>query len=827
LRLHRRLQTAADALTCCVVVGSVLAFGAVHVPVMVVCGAVLCAVAIFHLARGAALPAPAVVCALAAAFTALQATPLPTAWVHALSPHAARFWSSAQIAGGEPAFASLSVSPAATSVEALKWLMYAAAFVAGRAMATRRGERSVVALQLFSAVALAATTLTHGVFGLKRVYGFFEPSFETSTWLVGPLLNSNNLASYLNLGAFCGFGLLRSREPPPLGRAVVAVCIMVLLGQTLICGSRGALLTFVVLGGLYVVVELRLRQSRGAELGSAPVLAGILLGGCVLGGLAYSERAGQTLLSSDVSKLETFGWTTRMIRDFPVGGVGRGAFEAVSAAYRTSPGAFLFGHPENFVLQFLSEWGLAAGPALLVAFAVALRPSRLKEGSAVRGAYFGALAVVVQNLFDLGLELASVSIGLAVLLGACLGGRTELRGRRPTWFVAALGLLAVAGLLAGIRGGPDPVSARQGLHDQFVQVIERKLGSPERLDATVRAAIARSPAAAYPFTIGAAAALERRQPALPWINRALERDPLNGRVHVLAARAVHAASGPLIQALSHLKYAAAYEPQLAPTTSQLAVRWTREPEQLLLAAPAGPNGGRVLQAMAGQLPRDGSPLRIGLLREAIARAPAQSSAAQALAEDLLWLLATGSGACASEAEACRREVATLATRLREYAPHGAAWVLIHARLLASQEKWAEADRYLVENCPRVEPRAECSTERLETAARVGDARALEAAIASLRAECGGAIACASAEGAIARRYLSLGWRREALGPLRRAAELSPSARAWLDVARLAHEFGLRGEARRSLQQVLLLQPDGGPLAKEAREIEADLRSRAN
>jgi hypothetical protein len=143
-------------------------------------------------------------------------------------------------------------------------------------------------------------------------------------------------------------------------------------------------------------------------------------------------------------------------------------------------------------------------------------------------------------------------------------------------------------------------------------------------------------------------------------------------------------------------------------------------------------------------------------------------------------------------------------------------------MLGLDSKWEEAERFLAEHCPTTDGVAECLTQRLDVASRLQDKSRLTSAVDDLRASCGGAATCALAESAIARQYLALGWRREALGPLRRSAELVPGPGAWLDVARLAVELGLRAEARRAIQNVLQNEPNDA-LAKEARALDAELK----
>jgi hypothetical protein len=143
-----------------------------------------------------------------ALFTLLQALPLPARALAFASPAAAEVWARSvePLAAPPPAWVALSLDPGATLVEVLKWLVYAAVATGASALAVRRGS-GPVALTLFaSACIVAAATLGHGLVGATRVWGIYEPSQASLLVHLGPLLNPNNAASYMNLGAIAGSG---------------------------------------------------------------------------------------------------------------------------------------------------------------------------------------------------------------------------------------------------------------------------------------------------------------------------------------------------------------------------------------------------------------------------------------------------------------------------------------------------------------------------------------------------------------------------------------------------------------------------------------------
>src|SRR5262249_31967167 len=158
--------------------------------------------------EGLVLPLPTLVFAALAWFTLMQTIPMPMRWLQAIAPANADVWERCLLPLGEaaPRWAPISLDPGASLVEVLKWTTYAAAFATASAVAARHGAAWGVLAVFGAAVAAAFTTLGHGLIGATKVYGLYQPTFPALAWHVGPLLNPNNLAGYLNLGALSGLG---------------------------------------------------------------------------------------------------------------------------------------------------------------------------------------------------------------------------------------------------------------------------------------------------------------------------------------------------------------------------------------------------------------------------------------------------------------------------------------------------------------------------------------------------------------------------------------------------------------------------------------------
>src|SRR6185369_16609434 len=411
-----RLGSICDGVLGLVVVGSVLAIGTVHIPVLLAVSALALAGAIAELMTLRRVPVPAAVLAAFGLFSALQAISLPAAWVKTMSPATADVWLRCLVPLGQPAPRSfpLSVDPSASIAEALKWLTYASVYVMAMRTRARRGSAWLAVLLFGSVTLVSLITLLHGIADLPEVYGLYHPDFRPGRWNVGPLLNSNNLAGYAVLGLFTGGGLLLSGRSP-LPRLALMIGLGAISAAISLSGSRGAILSVIIAGIVALIWLLRTRgiqiTARGVALGMAPLVLGI----AVAIALGTSNEANE-LASFDMKrKVSVWLWSLPMIREHALVGVGRGAFETAFPPYRGAldyDWAIVVTHAENFVIQWIAEWGIPVGVcALVVIVGYVLRewfrssPDRLRFMVMT-----GLVALLLQNLADLGLEVPALAI---------------------------------------------------------------------------------------------------------------------------------------------------------------------------------------------------------------------------------------------------------------------------------------------------------------------------------------------------------------------------------------------------------------------------------
>ncbi|WP_104987759.1 O-antigen ligase family protein [Sorangium cellulosum] len=819
------------------ILGSVLAIGAVHTPTLAIVSLVTAVAAALSL-RASALGAdrqpyvtalPTIALLALTAYTLLQAVPLPLSWLARLAPASADVWSRALMPLGEaaPRYGSLSLDPGATLVEATKWLTYAGVFVTAVFVGARHGARLGITLVFGSAFLAALTTIVHGLLGATHVFGVYEPRFSVAAWHVGPLLNPNNLAGYLNLGVLSGVGLLLTSRPI-LPAWVTGVGLTAIVGVGIIASSRAGLLVLPLGLALFALLAWRRRKrmlsSRRGSGTATWLLSLAISGGALLAALATTNRTLAEVADDNINKLWLFHSTIPLLADHWLFGVGRGAFETVFPAYRQWPGNIVFTHPENFVVQWAAEWGAPAAAAALVALGFAFRPGKLalRASTTALGAWVGCMVLLAQNLVDLGLEVPGVTIALVATLGSLWGEAYRERplreappddpgSARRAWLLPACAAASGATLVALMVG----FGWRDVDHDRRELRAMSEAGAASggwpRFRGELRAAMLRHPAEPYFPLLGAVVALQSRSESpIPWLQRTLERSRRHGRAHLLLAE-VLASRGIKEQALLSLRLAVEDDPEVITTAAALARQWTQRWDELQRAVPEGEAGAEMLERMAVAWDRQGDmDLRLRCAEEAIARDPGRIKARWAVGDTLLAMLEDpsptrcgGAGGAEAQRAACERQVEAHAAAIQANKESSFLAVHLRARLLLLRGKSAEAEQLLAGSCERLDDRISCLRLRVQAASQVPSSERLPPAIRDLlSATCSAPASCAAAATwagdllAARREYSS------AVTHYARAAQDEPTEERLLKLADAAGNAGAHVQAAEALERVL-------------------------
>lgn len=852
-----------------VVMGSLLAVGTVHVttialfaPTAVLTGALA------GWREGWKLKdlAPGVwILGLLALFTGFQSLPLPASWVLWVAPHNADIWMRALYAFGEPgpAWVSLSLDPGASLLEALKWLSYGAIVVAGASVGKRFGARSAAALVFSSAAIAALITLAHAVTHATKLYGFYVPLFPTVTWGLSPLLNANNFAGYLNLGVFAGIGVLVSHKTPG-PRWLIAIAIAIALAVGFLEASRGGALSCLV-GLLVLVPALRTTRRRErhrieGKTESLVEVVAMVLGAASLFFLAADGDVWRSLLQEGATKLAVVGWTRPMIADHPWFGVGRGAYETVFPAYDLARSHVMFQFAENFPAQWISEWGIPVGLGGLLSLGWSFRPSRLRayRDPVAAATVVGILVLLLQNLVDLSLEITSVSLSVFFLLGALWGcardreeksksspegvsqGRRhrsravpetghQLRGskgfalahpesvapappkpvtaRLSIWAVAlaATGTLLIPAVLLASR--PSALYERERLYTEYRLLASQGATEVPQFLEQVRSAVMRHPGDPHLYILGAGAALREGKNPLKWVSLALERDRGSGRPYLILAEALvrtHAKA----QALEALRSALEREPAMGPLALRIALRVTRNPDELLVICPPGEEGAQVLGQAAILLQGADQEWPRQRLRElAIERAPQFLPPRLSDADEILVALGprSRSGRCTGERRrGCLERLAEHARVANQVAPQEAQGLILQARTLIVEGNPRSAQRMLNQKCVHLKDPLPCFRTLIEAASLSQDKEELDSASQDLVTRaCLVPQRCAPTASWVGTIYASRQEWPLAASYFERAALESGSIGAWLQVASAAAKGGDLPRSKRAFDRAKL------------------------
>ncbi|MEJ7734733.1 MAG: O-antigen ligase family protein [Polyangiaceae bacterium] len=705
--------------------------------------------------RDVDLAVPSAILLVLAGLTALQAIPLPIGLLAVVAPRNADIWGRALAPFGEAVtWGSISLDPGASLAEALKLCIYAAVMLAAATLAASSRTRAWPLIIVFGAAILVAlTAAAHDLAGATRLFGIYEPRTPVEPRHMAPFLNPNNLAGYLDLGVFCGVGLILTHDRV-LPAWAVGVGIALLVGASIRSASRGGVAVLVVGLVLLGVLLLWARRRHGVRREWAKLL---IPGAALLAGLLLAVAGGtfgvwNELFQDNVSKLRVLPSTLPLVSDFRWLGIGRGAFESVFSAYQLAPAPnMVITHPENFVVHWLAEWGVLVGGGLLLALTWMLRPAALgatRSGLAA-GAWVGVIVLLVQNLADLGIEIAGVTVALACVLGALWGmrrrrPRTKGAGARSSHKLPAAravaaslmdktavtrGMIALGGVVAVAMvasGGLRDVRAdRAHLQARFERIGE---GKDERAQAwtLVGKAMLEHPADYYFPLLGGAMAwrFQDRNP-IPWIQRALERAPLSGRAHLLLADVV-AARGATAQALFELRLAAEYEPPLGGSTASRAARWSRSFDDVMRAVPESAVGVSILDTVAGKV-KDAEIIRRAD-EEILRRDPTKIGPRQRVVFARIQALQReGDGLCVDRAK-CQREVEEQCEALQRLYPDSSLAAQLRADLLTVMGKTGEAAALLGTACALPRERSGCLQRQVSALAAIGKTADLHAAL---------------------------------------------------------------------------------------------------
>ncbi len=554
-----------------VAAGAPLAVGGVHRPIVIgLISTTLVGIALLFgaaRARGQSLRTGTVVLIplVFLAIPCIQSVPLPFSARNVIDPRGSAILAEGLL-GPRPTM-PLSLDPPATRVKIGEAAAALALFVAGFHFASGHRRRHLL-LRAIGMAGVASVTIGigHRLFGVAKIYGLFATTKRTM--FIGPFVNPNHAAEFLNLAAFvclaCSF-----QRPTMLNRVGWLVATGLCFGGTAATLSRGGALATVA--GMLVFLFLR---NRAKDESAEPAVVGrrrtslawaaLLVGLAVLaaGAFGASELIGrfQTDHFNQDLRLRVWKDSFQIIRAHPFG-IGRGAFDRVYPIYRTIKTNFpvRFAFVENELLQMLIDGGwiaffLSAAAVGWGVWQIAVRGRRDRIEAALVAALF---AVMLQNCVDFGLETTGILLPFAAILGTTLGRLRPEDEREPRWRGWPLAVVTCAALLVG------GISVAHASNDDFDAVLRRN-PNPNKVQVLERAQ--RIHPTDYYYVLAYARLLPLRSaggpsPRFHALNRALTLCASCEQVHAEVARNLWA-MGLRRQALQEWRTAVSLQPVL-------------------------------------------------------------------------------------------------------------------------------------------------------------------------------------------------------------------------------------------------------------------------
>ncbi len=534
------------ALCASVVIGAPLAVGAVHrgtlIGFMLAAGLALALLAVGAVVDRRPLRVGLVVIlpVVLMVIPALQSLPVPLALRGLVDPTGNAFLTDNELA--PHALWPLSLDPTSTREFLGKAAAALAVFLCAFHLASGQTRRYVLARAIAGAgIAAVAIGLGHRVFGVLSIYGHFAT--VPRSLLVGPFVNPNHNAEFLEIGAFaclaCAF-----QKTSALNRYAWLTGMVFCAAGAIGTFSRAAVLAVFV--GMATFTALRIFRRDGTETEgrraalawSLVIVALVGVIALILGAGALIERFHRDSITSDLRvRLWADGWKVLKAHPF---GIGRGAFDRVFPIYRTLvvPFPIRFTFIENHPYQLLIDSGWLGFGAILAAAAVVAR-TLIRRGrrDTIEAAFLaGLLAVVAHSFTDFGLETLGVLLPFAAMLGTVLGRCHQEEPEKPQWRprlavgMAMVGLVIGTGSLALASSDDFDVSLKNARSVEQARQISARAQEVHPTD--------------YFYILSYANTLPLRGPAgspsprLHALNRALLRCPSCESIHVAVARSL-------------------------------------------------------------------------------------------------------------------------------------------------------------------------------------------------------------------------------------------------------------------------------------------------
>lgn len=305
-----------------------------------------------------------------------QMIPIPSYIMKALSPN--RFSLYEVILPEKSNMLTFSICPYQTKVELFKLLSYIGVFFLGLKIFDSRKRIKRAVIVIFVAGVLEAFL---GIFQMltksNKIFWFWQSAYKKGGYF-GSFVNPNHFAIYMGIVTCMGIGLLFSRPKIPfypsdeswrhylnrfesyISKNVLLIFLLTIMGSSIFLSlSRGGILCF-LFSLILIFMFQGLRESKRKRI--VVIIISLILAFLIWIGIDPIIRELSTLLKlTKASPQRPVAWkdSFRIIKEYPLIGVGLGNFQNIFPMYKDSmlQGAF-WDHAHNEYIECAVDTGI-------------------------------------------------------------------------------------------------------------------------------------------------------------------------------------------------------------------------------------------------------------------------------------------------------------------------------------------------------------------------------------------------------------------------------------------------------------------------------------
>ncbi len=337
---------------------------------------------------------------------------------------------------------TISLEPYATQLTSIHIIFLCIFFAASLTYIDRQSRiRKLIAGITAFGLIYSFYAIIQSILSPNKIYGIYEPGSATP---FGSFVNRHNFAAIIEMAIAIPLAMLFTGAVEKHKRMLYWVAISLMATALLLSGSRGGLVALVA--GLIFLTVLTIKRNGLSNLKLTAALAGAILvvamvGAVFVGGDTSLTRFSDAAATSNVSSSRTQIWSGTLdviFANLPFG-AGLGAFPQAYAKFDPESGAQRVEQAHNDYLQVISDAGVAGlilGVLFLYQFfSLGVQSTRILDPTlraVALGAFTGCFIILVHSLFDFVLHITAVSLMFLLLLSLLVATRRDEVGLHDT-----------------------------------------------------------------------------------------------------------------------------------------------------------------------------------------------------------------------------------------------------------------------------------------------------------------------------------------------------------------------------------------------------------